>query len=345
MLATCQPRVVILHVSLTLTKSVVFVDTTNIVIFWDVWQRSSTISPRTLTSIGQVYKLSNTYTMASTNWDFENIGDGISYFRQPHQKISQDGPSLVVLCTWMSAARKHISKYTQQYRQQYTDADILVVESGVAEMVYRSNSSQQIRLQPARDVLLSHASKHAQGHGQRQAVLHVFSNGGSQCAIQLTTALPENVRRQAFCAITFDSCPGTATYQRTVQALTLSMPKSPLTKYFGPPIIYAVLCLLYLALFVTRAEDTITRLRKQLNDHKLFSPEVPRLYIYSKADQLVPYQDVKSHADDAKMKGYRATSEVLFETSAHCAHAMAHKEQYWQAVGELLRAHGSQASD
>jgi pimeloyl-ACP methyl ester carboxylesterase len=245
----------------------------------------------------------------------------------------------------MSAARKHISKYTQQYRQQYTDADILVVESGVAEMVYRSNSSQQIRLQPARDVLLSHASKHAQGHSQRQAVLHVFSNGGSQCAIQLTTALPENVRRQAFSAIIFDSCPGTATYQRTVQALTLSMPKSPLTKYFGPHILHAVLCLLYLALFVTRAEDTITRLRKQLNDHKLFSPDVPRLYIYSKADQLVPYQDVKSHADDAKMKGYRATSEVLFETSAHCAHAMAHKEQYWQAVGELLRAHGSHASD
>lgn len=283
--------------------------------------------------------------MHKVNWDFEAIGDGISYFRQPHRKNNRDGPSLVVLCTWMSAARKHISKYTQQYRQQYPDADILVVESGVAEMVYRSNSSQQIWLQPARDVLLSHTSQHLQGHDQRQAVLHVFSNGGSQCAIQLATSLPEPIRLHAFSAIIFDSCPGTATYQRTVQALTLSMPKSPLTKYLGPPIVHIVLCLLYLALFVTGAEDAITRIRIQLNDHKLFNPGVPRLYIYSKADKLVPYQDVKSHVDDAKVKGYRATSEVLFETSAHCAHAMAHKEQYWEAVGGLLEAHASQASE
>lgn len=283
--------------------------------------------------------------MASTNWDFDTIGDGISYFRQPQQKHTQDGPSLVVLCTWMSAHRKHISKYTQQYRQQYPDADILVIESEVADLTYRTNSSQQARLQPARDVLLSHTSQHAEGHGRRQAVLHIFSNGGSQCAIQLVTSLPENVRGQAFSAIIFDSCPGTATYSRTVQALTLSMPKSPLTKYLGTPILRFVVFLLYLVLFVTRAEDAITKIRKQLNDHKLFSPDVPRLYIYSKVDQLVPYQDVKNHAEVARFKGYRATSEVLFEGSAHCAHAVVHKEQYWEAVAGLLNAGGSKASN
>jgi hypothetical protein len=283
--------------------------------------------------------------MARTDWDFENIGDGISYFRQPQQKNTQDGPSLVVLCTWMSAHRKHISKYTQQYCKQYPDAEILIVESEVADLTYRTHSSQQVRLKPARDVLLSLTSQHAEGHGQRQAVLHIFSNGGSQSAIQLATSLPESIRLQAFSAIIFDSCPGTATYHRTVQALTLSMPKSPLTKYLGSPILRLVVFLLYLVLFITRAEDAITKIRKQLNDHKLFGPDVPRLYIYSKADQLVPYQDVKSHADDAKAKGYRATSEVLFESSAHCAHAMVHKEQYWEAVAGLLNAGDSEASD
>ena len=278
--------------------------------------------------------------MASTNWDFENIGQGISYFRQPHQKTPKYGPSLVVLCTWMAASRKHIAKYTQQYRHQYPEAEILVVESGVAEMVYRTNSSQQARLQPARHVLLSHTSENPQSHGQRQAVLHVFSNGGSQCAIQLLTTLPEHIRLQVFRAIVFDSCPGTATYQRTVHAITLAMPKFPLMTYLGLPILHIVLCLIFLALFVTRAEDVITRLRRQLNDHKLFSPDVPRLYIYSKADRLVPYQDVKRHVEDARIKGYRASSEVLFEDSAHCAHAMAHKERYWAAVAELLESCG-----
>ena len=283
--------------------------------------------------------------MASTNWDFETVGHGISYFRQPQQKSTQDGPSLVVLCTWMSAHRKHISKYTQQYRQQYPKAEILVIESEVADLTYRTNSSQQARLQPARDVLLSHTSQGAEGHGQRKAVLHIFSNGGSQSAIQLATSLPKSIRLQAFSAIIFDSCPGTATYSRTVRALTLSMPKSPLTKYLGAPILRFVVFLLYLVLFVTRAEDAITKIRKQLNDHKLFSPDVPRLYIYSKADQLVPYQDVKSHGDDARIKGYGATSEVVFEASAHCAHAMVHKEQYWEAVAGILKSGGSEAAN
>jgi hypothetical protein len=245
----------------------------------------------------------------------------------------------------MSAHRKHISKYTQQYRQQYPNADVLVIESEVADLTYRTNSSQQARLQPARDILLSHTLQHAEGHGQRQAVLHIFSNGGSQSAIQLATSLPKSIRLQAFSAIIFDSCPGTATCSRTVQALTLSMPKSPLTKYLGAPILRFVVFLLYLVLFITRAEDAITRIRKQLNDHKLFSPDVPRLYIYSKADQLVPYQDVMNHAEDARIKGYGATSEVLFEASAHCAHAMVHKEQYWEAVAGLLKAGDSEASD
>jgi len=287
----------------------------------------------------QEYRLSHTYPMASTNLDFETIGRDISYFRQPQENASHDDPvSLVVLCTWMSAHRKHITKYTQQYRQQYPAADILVVESGVADMVYRTRKSQQVRLRPAREVLLSHATDAGQDHGQRKVVLHVFSNGGAQCAIQLVMGLPPRFRRYDFSAIVFDSCPGTATYTRTVQAMTLSMPKNPMTKYLGPPILHIVLCLLFLALFITRAEDVITRIRRQLNDRKLFSPDVPRLYIYSKADQLVPYQDVKSHADHARRNGYSVTSELLFEESAHCAHALAHKEQYWEAVAGLLSA-------
>lgn len=238
----------------------------------------------------------------------------------------------------MSANRKHIAKYTSQYRQQYPDAGILVVESGVADMVYRSNKTQQQRLYIARDALVPYIAYTKPGHDPPRVVLHVFSNGGAQCAIQLAALLPPDTRRHAFRAIIFDSCPGTATYQRTVHAMSLSMLRSPLAKIIGPPVIHLVLCFLYFALWVTGAEDVITRIRRQLNDHMLFDPEVPRLYMYSRADQLVPWQDVKSHADDAKSKGYKKTNELMFESSAHCAHAMSHKDQYWQAIGALLEA-------
>jgi hypothetical protein len=279
--------------------------------------------------------------MDNTRWDFESLTDTISYDRQLSRKPSQNGPTLVILCTWMSANRKHIAKYTQQYRHQHPEMDILVVESSVADMVYRSTRSQQHRLRPARDILLSHLSSTAQGPGQQGAVLHMFSNGGAQCAVQLAAMLPPDIRRHAFSAIILDSCPGTATYQETVHAMSLSMPKSPVAKILGPPILHLVLCFIFLALFVTSAEDVITRIRKQLNDQELFSHDVPRLYVYSKADQLVPFQDVKSHADDARRKGYVKTGEVMFEASAHCAHALSHKDEYWGAIGTLLGTQGS----
>lgn len=236
----------------------------------------------------------------------------------------------------MSAHRKHITKYTEQYRRLHPDADILVLESTVGDLVYRSTHTQQQQLLPAREILLSHISDSTKHTEQRQIILHAFSNGGAQSAVQLVAGLPPAARLRAFSAIVLDSCPGTATYRRTVHAMSLSMPKSLLWKVLGPPILHFVLCLIFFSLFITGAEDVITRIRRQLNDQTLFDPEVPRLYIYSRADQLVPYQDVKDHVQDAKQNGYSNTHELVFEASGHCAHAMTHKDRYWEAVESLI---------
>jgi hypothetical protein len=275
-------------------------------------------------------------TKESVPWDFEKLTDAISYHRQPSKgkQDHKDGPSLIVLCTWMSANRKHISKYTAHYRQKYPAASLLVIESSIADIFYRTNPTQQHRLRLARDVLTSHITSSSDGQKQhRQILLHVFSNGGAQCAVQLATSLPPSTRAHAFDAIVFDSCPGEATYARSVHAMTLSLPKnSPIAQYFGPVLIHFTLCLFYLAIFVLRFETVITRSRRCLNDPEMFGTGVPRVYIYSKGDELVPWGDVESHAEDARGRGYRDVRRVLFGDSAHCAHAMAHREEYWGAV-------------
>jgi hypothetical protein len=274
----------------------------------------------------------------SVPWDFEKLTDAISYHHQPSDGLQNKngGPSLVVLCTWMSANRKHISKYTDRYRQKYPKAELLVIESSIADIFYRTNKTQQRRLCLARDILTSHITSPTHGQERPQILLHVFSNGGAQCAVQLATSLSPKHRRHAFDAVILDSCPGEATYQRSVHAMSHSLPKSPLAKTLGPLLIHFTLCLFYLAIFVFRFETVITRSRKVLNDPEMFAPSVPRLYIFSKADELVPYVDVESHADDAGRRGYSAVRRVLFESSGHCAHAMAHKEQYWGAVDGLV---------
>jgi hypothetical protein len=272
----------------------------------------------------------------SVPWDFEKLTDAISYHRQPSEglqpKKNGSGPSLIVLCTWMSANRKHISKYTAQYRQKYPSTELLVIESSIADIVYRTNKSQRHRIRLARDILTSHLTATNNNQRKPQVLLHVFSNGGAQAAVQLATSLAPETRPQAFSAIIFDSCPGEATYQRSHQAMSHSLPKSLPARVFGPLLIHLTLCLFYLAIFVCRFESVLTRSRKCLNDPEMFGTTVPRVYVFSKADELVPWRDVESHAEDAGRKGYGEVRRVLFEDSAHCAHAMAHKEEYWGAV-------------
>ena len=269
----------------------------------------------------------------SVPWNFEELTDAISYHRQPSDKKVTNGPSLVVLCTWMSAHRKHIAKYTEQYRHKYPGAEILVVESSIADIFYRTNKTQQKRLRLASDVVTSRI--HEEDHPP--ILLHVFSNGGAQCAVQLATSLAPEHRRHAFDAVIFDSCPGEASYQRSVHAMSLSLPKTPIAQYLGPLLIHFTLCLFYVAISIFRFETVITLSRRVLNDPAMFAPTIPRLYIHSKADELVPHEDVSSHAADARLKGCNSVRQVLFETSGHCAHAMAHKDQYWKAVDDLVR--------
>lgn len=278
----------------------------------------------------------------SVPWDFEKLTDAISYHRKPSTgglpSNNESGPSLIVLCTWMSANRKHISKYTNYYRQEYPAAELLVIESSIADIFYRTNKTQQSRLRLARDIVTSHIPSH--GQGNPQILLHVFSNGGAQCAVQLATSLSPEHRPKAFSAMILDSCPGEATYARSVHAMSLSLPKSPIARYLGPLLIHFTLCLFYLAIFIFQFETVITRSRRCLNDPKMFWTGVPRVYVYSKADELVLWGDVESHAEDAKRRGYADVRRVLFGDSAHCAHAMAHREEYWRAVEGVVKGLG-----
>lgn len=59
---------------------------------------------------------------------FEALTDTISIYR-PH--VSHDGhsPSLVLICSWMAALPRHITKYTDQYKQLFPSSTILVMQS------------------------------------------------------------------------------------------------------------------------------------------------------------------------------------------------------------------------
>ncbi|KAG2043818.1 hypothetical protein BDR03DRAFT_816542, partial [Suillus americanus] len=57
----------------------------------------------------------------------------------------------------------------------------------------------------------------------------------------------------------------------------------------------------------------------------------PRLYLFSRKDKLVSWQEVTQHAETAKEHGMDVRCE-LFEESAHLAHVRVEPERYWSSI-------------
>jgi hypothetical protein len=62
----------------------------------------------------------------------------------------------------------------------------------------------------------------------------------------------------------------------------------------------------------------------------------PRLYLFSRADKFIPWQDVTHHAETAKERGMHVHCE-LFEESEHVAHLRVEPERYWSSVQEIWK--------
>ena len=65
--------------------------------------------------------------------------------------------------------------------------------------------------------------------------------------------------------------------------------------------------------------------------------QTPRLYLFSRRDRFVPWQDVTRHAETAKQHGMDVYCE-LFEESEHVAHIRVEPERYWSSIQEVWRA-------
>lgn len=162
--------------------------------------------------------------------------------------------------------------------------------------------------------------------------MHTFSNGG---AIQLTT-LGSMIRKRAEAeaaatrssyvtplparSIVIDSAPGTTGLRGLLRAFTAGI-KSTILKL---PI-YLVLTLIWA---VIRAYTAIVRpppahidkLNLDLYDPTILPRTAKRLYIYSKNDELIEYQNIEKNIENARKAGVEVET-LKFDKSPHVAHA------------------------
>jgi pimeloyl-ACP methyl ester carboxylesterase len=151
-----------------------------------------------------------------------------------------------------------------------------------------------------------------------------------------TTGYPDTPNSPS--AIVLDSCPGNGGVEKTVKAFTTAV-RGLFVKRLVTFFIRTVYFLYAIRrrLFRETGDSIIDEMKTTLHRPKILpwlSKTTPRLYIYSKGDDIVPYEEVEGHAEQARKAGLDVRT-LRFEDSPHVAHARTHPQQYWEAVRNL----------
>lgn len=153
--------------------------------------------------------------------DFVELGPNISLYTPAKHQAGH----LIILCTWMGAAGKHIDKYTEIYRQNVPTAKILLLKSVVRSMI-SSYSSQQRAMKSALDAVCRSLNEHntlksgaASSNEKPRILLHVMSNGGVNSATNLLVVLERGLKTHlSLVGVICDSTPNASSFKKTLHA-------------------------------------------------------------------------------------------------------------------------------
>jgi hypothetical protein len=261
-------------------------------------------------------------TTAATLPNFEPLTSQISLYTPTDASPGE----LVILCTWLGAQRKHITKYTPAYHTIAPHARILLIESDVRSIT-SSYPSQRKAIIPAVEVVLSTLSQCGTRPEKAKILLHTFSNGGPNSATQLLIVLQERTGTPTpLIGILCDSGPAAGEYWRNHNAMLLSLPPG-IARIIGIPVMHFILVGLAFSVWLGRFEKLEKTIRETLLSEKFVVGRNKISYVYSKADEMTWWEDVVGHAEMARRKGWRV-EEWEVEGTGHCGHWRGHEEEY-----------------
>ncbi|KAF2688136.1 indole-diterpene biosynthesis protein-like protein PaxU [Lentithecium fluviatile CBS 122367] len=254
---------------------------------------------------------------------FSALGPHISLFVPRDPQPGQ----LVILCTWLGASKKHITKYTAAYREIAPHATILLIESSVW-IIATPYVRQWEAIEPAAHVVRAVLEE---GSAMKPNILiHTFSNGGTNSATQLLIVLRKQLGAPIhIVGIACDSGPARGTYQKSFHSMLTSLPKGSFWRVVGPIIVSFVINVLFGSQLLGWEKPERIYRRTLLDENTV---ECKRIcYIFSKADTHVEWDDITSHAQDARRQGWDV-GEVLFEDTPHCNHVSKYRKEYFGAI-------------
>ncbi|KAJ4117400.1 hypothetical protein NW765_010819 [Fusarium oxysporum] len=124
-----------------------------------------------------------------------------------------------------------------------------------------------------------------------------------------------------------DSCPGYFHWKRDHHVLSTGFPP------FLSPLVWVFLGFAWVYYKLWLGVEPHTAYASALNTPERISRETMRAYLYGDADLSVGWEDVESHAQQAKDNGAVVRTEK-FAGGAHVAHVRVDADRYWKAAQE-----------
>jgi hypothetical protein len=278
----------------------------------------------------------------STILGFKKLSDQV-YVQEGEPSLQNpDHPSTVVIYGWGDARPRHVAKYVDGYKTLFPHAKIVLIFSPILKALYQTLEARSGTMVPVieavyPEVLAEPDTATKEDKSTERVLLHVMSNtGGINCAATMNAYTKHTGRVFPHDMLVCDSTPGSPHFIPNVGRWSRAMALGAARWLPWPFIVTQALAAVFLAslhglgwlIGETSAAEFSTG---AVNDPRLADTGAKRLYLYSKEDDIIYWEDIEKHAADARQKGWSVTAE-LFDGTPHVGHMRAHPEQYWAAI-------------
>ncbi|KAK7426907.1 hypothetical protein QQZ08_006655 [Neonectria magnoliae] len=259
---------------------------------------------------------------------------------QDESQRPPDHPQAILIFGWGDGLPKHVAKYSEGYRELFPNSKQIVILGPISKAFFTDLQQRSDQMTPVPKALGSLVSS----DGKTPTVLvHAMSDTGSiNYASTLNAFQQKHNAPLPHQLLVLDSTPGSPfltweNLKRWSRAMTLGT-----AAYFPWPFVVTqaiwglTLLLNICAGWLTGREPPAVFSIRAIDDATFETKNARRLYLYSKEDDLIPWDDIESYRAQATEKGYKTDAE-MFEGTSHVGHMRMFPDKYWGAIQDSWR--------
>ncbi|CAJ2499801.1 Uu.00g026540.m01.CDS01 [Anthostomella pinea] len=255
------------------------------------------------------------------------------------RSTSVDDPTAILIYGWGDGLPKHVAKYADGYHAMFPTARILVIISSTIAASSQLLKQRTDAMLPVIDTVFP-----TKADGSERVILHIMSNTGGIYSAATLNAYQQRHGKDSMLPhhlCVSDSTPGSVVFASEVgrwsRAIALGTAKwfpwpFAVTKAIWWTFLYTV----HFLGMALRIEPSGIYSAKAFVNNSMATTRALRLYLYSKEDEIIYWEDLEAQAAIARKGGYTTVLE-MFEGSPHVGHMRVHPEQYWEAIARCWK--------